>query len=83
MDAFHEIDSENERTCAVGGLARIENNLVLALMSRRRILDDKEQTRLFEDFGEVRMPFSSKVRLGVAGSSPSWRPCARPNQQRE
>jgi hypothetical protein len=55
--------SSNDRTCAIVGLAFLENMLVLAIMSRLRFLDSTEQNKLFDG---LLSSFSRRVEIARA-----------------
>jgi hypothetical protein len=62
---LHEMDNSDNRTCAIVAAALIENNLAMAISARLRILEAKEQKKLFEDRG-VLSTFSAKIDIGFA-----------------
>jgi hypothetical protein len=62
---LHEMDNSDNRTCAIVAAALIENNLATAISARLRLLDAKEQKKLFEDRG-VLATFSAKIDIGFA-----------------
>ena len=66
VEALNEMDGHNDRTCAIVGLAFLENNLVLAIMSRLRTLSDSEQRHLFEEPLSLLSSFSRKVEIADA-----------------
>lgn len=61
-----EIDGASDRTRALVAVAYIENNLVLAIMTRLRELDAANQKLLFEDEHAFLRDFAAKVDLGYA-----------------
>jgi hypothetical protein len=64
LNAIEEMDSSNPRTAAIVGLAFLENNLALAIMSRLRPLSEKEQKNLFES--ALLASFSAKIDIAFA-----------------
>jgi len=57
------MESSNHRTCAIVGLAFVENMLVLAIMSRLHDLDEKEQIKLFDG---LLSSFSRRIEIARA-----------------
>jgi len=66
IDAFNELDSADNRTAAIVGLALLENNLVLAILSRLREMTDAEQKDVFDDPLAPLSRFSAKIHLAWA-----------------
>ncbi len=66
IDIHAEIDEENDRTAAVVSVAYVENNLVLAIKSRLRELDDTAHNIIFEDDHAAFRDFSAKIDIGYA-----------------
>jgi hypothetical protein len=66
LDALNEMDSADDRTAAIVGLAFLENNLALAIMSRLRDMDETEQKDLFDEPLSLLGGFSAKVEIGYA-----------------
>lgn len=64
IPAFLEMDDADDRTCAIVGLAFVENNLVLCLMKRFVPLDEKAQRNLFDEPQALLSTFAVKVELG-------------------
>lgn len=61
-----EIDGESNRAAAITALAYIENNLVLAIMTRLRSLSADEQKIVFDDEIAPLRDFSAKVDMAFA-----------------
>jgi hypothetical protein len=66
IDALNEMTNSNDRTCAIVGLAFLENMLVLAIMSRLRDLDEMEQQKLFDEPLSLLSGFSRRVEIARA-----------------
>ena len=66
ISALNEMTSSNDRTCAIVGLAFLENMLVLAIMSRLRDLDEMEQKKLFDEPLSLLSGFSRRVEIARA-----------------
>ena len=64
IDALNEMDSGDDRTCAIIGLAFLENNFALAIMTRLRTLDNSEQRELFDEPKSLLSGFSGKIVMG-------------------
>jgi hypothetical protein len=62
-EALNEMAGSNDRTCAIVSLACLENNLVLAIMSRLRKLNETEQNKLFDS---LLSSFSRQVEIALA-----------------
>ena len=66
INALNEMTSSNARTCAIVGLAFLENMLVLAILSRLRDLDEIEQKKLFDEPLSLLSGFSRRVEIARA-----------------
>jgi hypothetical protein len=66
LDALNEMDSADDRTAAIVGLAFLEINLALAIMARLRDIDGIEQKHLFDNPLSLLGSFSAKIAIGYA-----------------
>jgi hypothetical protein len=66
IEVLNEMDSGDDRTCAIVGHAYLENNLVLAIMSRLRDMNAQEQKTLFDEPLSVLGRFAAKIEIARA-----------------
>jgi hypothetical protein len=65
-EVLNEMDSGDDRTCAIVGHAYLENNLVLAIMSRLRDMNAQEQKTLFDEPLSLLGRFAAKIEIARA-----------------
>ena len=64
IPAFKELDEADPRTCAVVGLAFVENNLALCLLNRFVAIDAAYQRNIFDEPSAPLSNFSAKIEMG-------------------